>query len=81
MFIVLYCFAFLQYLFAEKSLLDYTDLFSPNENKKNKRMICKSFKKKICQVSNLDRKKLDQIRNYLLEETRHIACHCMSSIC
>ena len=41
-----YCFAFIQYMIAGRSLLDYTDLFSPNEYKKNDKIIYKSFKEK-----------------------------------
>ena len=30
-----YCIAFIEYMLSEKTLLDYTNLFSPNEHKKN----------------------------------------------
>ena len=41
-----YCISFLKYMLAEKTLLDYTNLFSPNDNKKNDKIICKYFKDK-----------------------------------
>ena len=42
-----YCIAFIQYILPGKALLDYTDLFSPNNNKKNdKNNIYKYFKDK-----------------------------------
>ena len=42
-----YCFAFIEYMFAGKTLLDYTNLFSPNEYEKNNKIIYKYFKKEI----------------------------------
>ena len=30
-----YCIAFIEYMFSGKTLLNYTDLFSPNDYKKN----------------------------------------------
>ena len=36
---VLCCIAFIECIFAGKTLLDYTDLFSPNENKKKDKII------------------------------------------
>ena len=41
-----YCIAFIEYMFAEKTLLDYTSLFSPNDCKKNDKIIYKYFKDK-----------------------------------
>ena len=32
-----YCIAFIEYILAGKTLLDYTNLFSPNDCKKNER--------------------------------------------
>ena len=31
-----YCIAFIEYMFAGKDLLDYNNLFSPNDYKENK---------------------------------------------
>ena len=36
-----YCIAFIEYLFAGKTLLDYTNSFSPNDYKKNDNIIYK----------------------------------------
>ena len=36
----------MEYMLAEKSLLDYNNLFSPNEYKKNDKIIYKYFKDK-----------------------------------
>ena len=41
---VLCCIAFIECIFAGKTLLDYTDLFSPNENKKKDKIIYKCFR-------------------------------------
>ena len=37
---------FKKYMFAGKTYIDYTDLFSPNDYKKNGKIICKYFKEK-----------------------------------
>ena len=39
-----YCIAFIEYMLAGKTLLEYTNSFSPNGYKKNKKIICKYFK-------------------------------------
>ena len=36
--------AFTEHILAGKTLLDYTNLFSPNDYKKNDKIICKYFK-------------------------------------
>ena len=41
-----YCIAFVEYKLAGKPLLDYTNLFSPNDYKKNDKIIYKYFKDK-----------------------------------
>ena len=41
-----YCIAFIEYMFARKSLLDYTNLFSLNDCKKNEKIIYKYFEDK-----------------------------------
>ena len=38
--------AFIENMLAGKTLLDYTKLFSPNDYKKNDKIICKYFKDK-----------------------------------
>ena len=42
----LYCVTFIEYMLAAKTLLDYTNLFFPNDYKKNDKMIYKYFKDK-----------------------------------
>ena len=39
-----YCIAFIEYMLAEKTWLDYTNLFSTNDYKKNDKIIHKYFK-------------------------------------
>ena len=41
-----YCIAFIEYMLAGKALLDYTNLFSPNDYKKNDKIIYMYFKDK-----------------------------------
>ena len=36
-----YCIAFVEYMLAGKNFLDYTNLFSPNNYKKNEKVIYK----------------------------------------
>ena len=42
-----YCIAFVEYMFAGKNFLDYTNLFSLNDYKKNDKIIYKYFKDKM----------------------------------
>ena len=41
-----YCMAFIKYMFAGKTLLDYTNLFSSNDYIKNDKLIYNYFKNK-----------------------------------
>ena len=41
-----YYITFIEYIPAGKTLLDYTNLFSPNDNKKSDKVIDKHFKDK-----------------------------------
>ena len=41
-----YCIAFIEYMLAGKTFLDYTNLCPPNDYKKNDKTICKYFKGK-----------------------------------
>ena len=38
-----YCIGFIDFMLKSKSLLDYANLFSPNEYKKNDKIILKYF--------------------------------------
>ena len=49
-----------------KTLFNYTNLFSPNDYKKNGKIIYKYFKDKYAQPW-LYAKKIDHIRNYILD--------------
>ena len=65
--------AFIEYMLAEKALVDYTDLFSMNDCKKKDKIIYKHFKNKngrrakswvyICQIVQFVIKKLTLIKN------------------
>ena len=61
-----YCIAFIEYMIAEKTFLDYTNLFSPNEYKKTDKVIYRYFKDKYSKPW-FQTKKIDEIRNNLLE--------------
>ena len=41
-----YCIDFIEYMLSGKTFLDYTNLFSPNDYKKNGKIIYKYFKDK-----------------------------------
>ena len=47
-----YCIAFIEYMLKGKILLDYTNLFAPNDFKKNEIIIYKYFKDKCDKRSN-----------------------------
>ena len=38
-----FCFGFIDFMFKGKSLVDYTNLFSPNKYEKNDKVILKYF--------------------------------------
>ena len=45
-----YCLASIEYMIAGKILLEYTNLFSPKDYKKNDKIICKYFKDKYGKI-------------------------------
>ena len=53
-----------------KTLFDFTNLFSSNDYKKNNKIIYKCFKDKYSKPL-LKIKKIDETRNFLLEEVKH----------
>ena len=61
------CIIFLEYMLAGKSLLDYTNLFSMGDYKKNKKVITISTSRR----NMFKLKKIDETRNCLLEEIEH----------
>ena len=42
-----FCIEFIKYMFKGKTLLEYTNLFSPNDFKKNDQIIKSIFKKRM----------------------------------
>ena len=69
-----YCIAFIEYMIAGKTLLDYTNLFSSNYYKKNGMLIYKYFKDKYDKndVSiEFTQKYVDETKKYLVEEIKH----------
>ena len=60
-----YCIEFINYMLNGKTLLDYTNLFSPNDFKKNDQVIKRIFKK----MNNLE---LTDINNYRLNEINKV---------
>ena len=65
-----YCIAFIGYMLAGKTLLDYTNLFSPNDYKKNDKIVYKYFKDKEASLK-FRLRKIDETRNYLLDKIKH----------
>ena len=65
-----YCIAFIEYMLAEKTLLHYTNLFSPNGYEKNSKIIYKYFKEKYVK-SQVYTEKKDETMIYLLDELKH----------
>ena len=64
-----YCIAFIKYMLARETMLDYTNLFSLIDRKKNKLIL----KKNMAEEANLEfiLIKIDETKNYLLEEIIH----------
>ena len=65
-----YCIAFIEYMLAGKTLLDYTNLFSPNDYKKNDKIIHKYFKEKYGRRLEFRIRKIDETINYLLDKIK-----------
>ena len=57
-------------MFAEKTFIDYTNSFSPNDYKKNDKGIYKYLKDQG-DKSQVQIKKIDETRNYVLDEINH----------
>ena len=58
-------------MLAGKKLLDYTNLFSPNDYKKNNKIMYKYCKDKYGRRGTSRLRKTDETRNYLLYEIKH----------
>ena len=66
----IYCIAFIEYMLAGRTLLDYTNLISMNVHKKmTKKYI--SILRVNMPILKSRFKKLDETRNYLLEEVKY----------
>ena len=57
-------------MLSVETLLGYANLFSLNDYKKNDKIKYKSFKNKMSSLK-FRLQKIDETRNYLLEETKH----------
>ena len=67
------CIAFIEYILARKNLLDYTNLFSLNDYKRNDRIISKCLQINMVEGASLEfrLRNIDETRNYLLDEIKH----------
>ena len=61
--------AFVEYMIAGKTLLDYRNLFSLNDYKRNGKIIYKYFKDKYGKYG-IQTEKIDETRNYFLKESK-----------
>ena len=69
-----YFIAFIEYMLAGKTLLlDYTNLFSRNDYKKNDKIIYKYFKDNMAEGESLEFRLwiINETKNYLLDEIKH----------
>ena len=65
-----FCIEFINYMLKGKTLLDYTNLFSPNDSRKNDRVIKRTFKN-IIELTDVNKYRLDEInkiRDYFNNE-------------
>ena len=60
-----YFITFIEYMLARKTLLDYTNIFSPNDYKNNDKIIYMSFKEKMEEEAGLEfrLRKNDETKN------------------
>ena len=68
-----YCIAFIDYMLAGKTLLDYTNFFYPNNYRKNGKIIYNYLKINMAEEAILEfrLRKIDKTRNYLLDEIQY----------
>ena len=73
-----FCIAFIDFMLKGKSLLDYTNLFSPNDYETNDKIfsITKKIKKSYCVICGKYRKFEKPKISYLLEKTLVISIIC-----
>ena len=65
-----FCIEFINYMLKGKTLLDYTNLFSPNDFKKNDRIIKRIFKNELTTVNKYRLDEINKIRDYLNNEIK-----------
>ena len=70
-----FCIGFVDYMFIGKNLTDYTNLFSPNNFKKNDDIILNDFVNNFIDTSNLNNQqfrlnKISEIEDYFIAEIR-----------
>ena len=67
-----YCITFTEYMLSGNTLSDYTSLFSPNDYKKNDKIIYNILKINMAEEASLEfgLRKIDETRNYLLDEIK-----------
>ena len=68
-----YCTGFTGYMLPGKALLDYTNLLSPNDYKKNDEVLFNYFKDNMVEEASIGfrLRKTEETRTYLLEEIEH----------
>ena len=68
-----YCIAFIGYMLGGNVLLDYIDLFSPNNYKKDDKINISILKTNVIEEANLEFRltKTDEKRNYPLDEIKN----------
>ena len=60
-----YCIAFIEYMLVGKALFDYTSLFSPNDYKKNDKIVKSTLKVNMAEEASFE------FRLRKIDETRH----------
>ena len=69
-----YCIAFVEYMITGKTLLDYSNIFSPNDYQKNDKIIYNYFQDQYGKRKRkpwLLTKKMNGTRKYLLHQIRY----------
>ena len=66
-----YCIASIEYMLAGKTLLHYTNLFFPNDYKKNGKISILKINMVEDKSLEFRLRKIDEARNYLLDEIKH----------
>ena len=68
-----FCIEFINYMLKGKTLLDYTNLFSPNDFKKNDRIIKRIFKNEYYRITDTAKpSSSEHVNKYRLDEINKI---------